>query len=82
MKSIVALPRLRLLEISGHSYRYYDPALLGSISQLHDLRITMPDAIFRDALLGIVRQLDEKPQGGLKGFAIVAKVCLIRQEDK
>jgi len=34
----------------------------------------MPDSSFRDAILGIVKALDSRPAGGLKGLAIVCRV--------
>ena len=74
VERISVLPQLSSLEISGHSYRYYDPRLLGQLESLEDLRIMMPDSTLRDALVDIVQTLDSRPSGGLKGLGIVCRV--------
>ncbi|RXK41989.1 hypothetical protein M231_00710 [Tremella mesenterica] len=74
LQTIVTLPQLRSLEISGHSWRYYDPSLIGSMSKLEDLRIMMPDSNFRDSLHEIIKSLSERPGGGLKGLGIIHRM--------
>ena len=74
VERITELQHLRTLEISGHSRRYYDPRLLGKVPRLEELRILMPDSTFRDALVDLIKAFDARPQGGLTGFAVVAKV--------
>lgn len=71
---MVSLKRLRTLEISGHSHRYYTPTLLGKSSSLDDLRVMMPDSDFGASLVKVVRDLDARTVGGLRGLAIVARV--------
>jgi hypothetical protein len=68
------LPGLRSLEISGHSYRYYDAKLLGSMPHLEDLRVMMPDSAFRDVLVDVVKRLDARRTGGLRGLGIICRV--------
>ncbi|KIR35721.1 hypothetical protein I352_01999 [Cryptococcus deuterogattii MMRL2647] len=72
-ETISHLPRVQSLEISGHSYRYYDPSLLGTFSSLKDLRIMMPDPHMKSKLVGLVTALDEREQGGLKGLDIICQ---------
>ncbi|KAL7422920.1 hypothetical protein Q5752_002217 [Cryptotrichosporon argae] len=60
-ETLVALPRVRALELSGHSARHFDPLLLGGMPALAELRIMMPDAAFRDALVSIVARLAARP---------------------
>jgi hypothetical protein len=62
------------LEISGHSYRYYDPKSIGGSPNLEELRVMMPDTNFKNCLLGIVKELDERDQGGLQGLGIICRV--------
>jgi hypothetical protein len=71
---ISAHPILRSLEISGHSYRYYDPKSIGRSPNLEELRVMMPDTNFKNCLLGIVKELDERDQGGLKDLGIICRV--------
>jgi hypothetical protein len=71
------LSSLRSLEISGHSYRYYDAKLLGSMPHLEDLRVMMPDSAFRGVLVDVVKRLDERPKGGLRGLGIICRVGLV-----
>ena len=35
----------------------------------------MPDTNFKNCLLGIVKDLDERDQGGLKSLGIICRVC-------
>lgn len=77
MQRVAHLPRLRSLEISGHSYRYYDPRIIGTMACLEDLRIMMPDALLKEMLLPIIRQLDKRPGGGLRGLGIIHRVGAI-----
>lgn len=74
------LSSLRSLEISGHSYRYYDAKLLGSMPHLEDLRVMMPDSAFRDVLVDVVKRLDARPAGGLRGLGIICRVGLVYLE--
>lgn len=76
VEAISFLPKLRTLEISGHSERYFDPTLLGRLPALEDLRVMMPDQKFVNALPGIVKSLAETNRGGLKGLGIICRVCL------
>jgi hypothetical protein len=73
----VALPHLRSFEVSGHSYRYYDPKMLGDMPALEDLRVMMPDSLFKDALLSVIRRLAARQGGGLRGLGIIHRVCLL-----
>ncbi|OWZ59804.1 hypothetical protein C356_00716 [Cryptococcus neoformans c45] len=73
LETISRLPRVRSFEISGHSYRYYDPSLLGTFSSLEDLRIMMPDPHMKSKLVDLVRALDRREQGGLKGLGIICQ---------
>lgn len=66
--------KLRSLEISGHSNRYYDPKLLGTSPNLEDLRVMMPDPKFKDTLLGVLENLDGRDQGGLKSLGLICRV--------
>ncbi|KAK4688478.1 hypothetical protein P7C73_g1620, partial [Tremellales sp. Uapishka_1] len=70
---ISALPKLHHLEISGRSDRHFDPYLLAQMKTLKDLRIMMPDHTFRDALSSITSELSRRPQGGLRGLALVSQ---------
>ena len=74
MQAVCGLTNLRSLEISGHSYRYYDPKVLGTMPALQDLRIMMPDSSLKDAILPVLRELDKRAQGGLRGLAIIHRV--------
>lgn len=74
MKIIVTLKHLRALEISGHSRWYYDPSLLGSMPALEDLRVMLPDQTSRHALKDVLKNLADRPIGGLKGLGIIAMV--------
>ncbi|ORY31235.1 hypothetical protein BCR39DRAFT_527024 [Naematelia encephala] len=67
------LDHLRSIEISGHSYRYYDPKMLGRPPALQDLRIMMPDPTFRDAFPDIMSEFGARKDGGLRGLALVCK---------
>jgi hypothetical protein len=78
---ITRLPNLKTLEISGHSQRYYDPALIGTMPALEDLRVMMPDSTFSEAIVGIVKALNDRPIGGLRGLAIIAKVSRVVERD-
>lgn len=80
MRAISQLPHLASLELSGHSYRYYDPRLLGKMPALQDLRIMMPDALCKDTLLPVIRELDKRPGGGLRGLGIIHRVSLHRAD--
>jgi hypothetical protein len=71
---IANLPKLRILELSGHSHRYYNASLLGGMQALEDLRIMMPDSELRDSLVKVVKSLGERKQGGLRGLALI---CLV-----
>jgi len=73
-------PKLRSLEISGHSNRYYDPKLIGRSPNLEELRVMMPDPNFKDSLLGVLRDLSERSQGGLKSLGLICRVRLCRFE--
>lgn len=74
VETISSMQRLRSLEISGHSERYYDPSALGRLPMLDDLRVMMPDSLFRDKLRGLLRTLSERKRGGLRGLGIIARV--------
>ena len=41
---------------------------------LDDLRVMMPDSLFRDKLRGLLRTLSERKRGGLRGLGIIARV--------
>lgn len=75
VERISQLKHLRTLEISGHAERYYDPGLIGGMESLEELRIMMPDALWRDKLPGVARRLGERESGGLRGLALVCRVC-------
>lgn len=72
--TLMTLPRLRSLEISGHSYRYYDPTLIGRFPALEDLRIMMPDSLWGENLVKVVRELDKRESGGLRGLGLICRV--------
>lgn len=72
--TLSTLPRLKSLEISGHSYRYYDPTLVGRFPALEDLRIMMPDSLWGDNLVKVVRKLAGRESGGLKGLGLICRV--------
>lgn len=74
VERIASLQHLRSLELSGHSYRYYNPKLLGHLPALDDLRVMMPDSNFKTALVDIIQELDRRPVGGLRGLALVCRV--------
>lgn len=67
-------PGLKSLEISGHSNRYYDPKLIGRSPNLEELRVMMPDPNLKDSLLGVLRDLSERSQGGLKSLGLICRV--------
>jgi len=67
-------PQLKSLEISGHSNRYYDPKLIGRSPNLEELRVMMPDPNLKDSLLGVLRDLSERSQGGLKSLGLICRV--------
>ncbi|WWC92354.1 uncharacterized protein L201_007311 [Kwoniella dendrophila CBS 6074] len=73
VEQIADLSHLRSLEISGHSYRYYDPALLGIMPSLEDLRIMMPDPNLKSKLVEVNKSLSERPNGGLRGLGIICQ---------
>jgi hypothetical protein len=70
-------PKLKSLEISGHSNRYYDPKSIGRSPNLEELRVMMPDTTWKDCLVGILKNLDERSQGGLRSLGIICRVCQI-----
>ena len=71
-------PKMRSFEISGHSNRYYDPKLIGHSPKLEELRIMMPDQNWKDHLLEVLEQLDQRHQGGLSSLGII---CRVRQAE-
>lgn len=71
VETIVDLDHLRSLEVSGHSRRYYEPRSLGGLPKLEDLRVMMPDPHFRDGLLPLVKDLEARTMGGLRGLGII-----------
>ncbi|OCF33621.1 hypothetical protein I316_04695 [Kwoniella heveanensis BCC8398] len=73
IETIADLDHLTSLEISGHSYRYYDPALLGTMPALRDLRIMMPDPNLKSHLVDVVKTLAQRPAGGLRGLGIICQ---------
>ncbi|WWC72622.1 uncharacterized protein I206_106585 [Kwoniella pini CBS 10737] len=73
LETIAGLSHLRSLEISGHSYRYYDPSLIGTMPALEDLRIMMPDPNLKSKLVEVVKALSNRPIGGLKGLGIICQ---------
>jgi hypothetical protein len=74
VETIADHPKLRSLEISGHSYRYYDPASLGRSTSLEELRVMMPDTNLRDRLVGIIKELHKREKGGLKSLGVICRV--------
>ncbi|WVR08647.1 hypothetical protein IAU60_005704 [Kwoniella sp. DSM 27419] len=72
-ENITGLRHLRSLEISGHSYRYYDPSLIGVMPALTDLRIMMPDMNLKSKVAHITRDLSARPNGGLRGLGIICQ---------
>ena len=80
MRAVTSLPKLQSFEVSGHSYRYYDPKMLGDMPALQDLRVMMPDALLKDALLPVIRKLDSRPGGGLRGLGIIHRVRFAQGE--
>lgn len=74
MERICDLSHLRSLELSGHSYRYYDPALLGDMHALEELRIMMPDPNLKSKLIGAIKALGERKGGGLTSLGIICQV--------
>jgi hypothetical protein len=44
------------------------------MASLVDLRIMMPDGQLRDALIKVVKDLDDRPTGGLRGLGIICRV--------
>nr|XP_018259775.1 uncharacterized protein I303_07845 [Kwoniella dejecticola CBS 10117]OBR81933.1 hypothetical protein I303_07845 [Kwoniella dejecticola CBS 10117] len=73
VERIADLSHLRSLEISGHSYRYYDPSLIGTMPALEDLRIMMPDPNLKSKLIDAVNALSDRPVGGLRGLGIICQ---------
>ncbi|WWD20751.1 hypothetical protein CI109_105227 [Kwoniella shandongensis] len=73
LEKVSDLDHLRSLEITGHSYRYYDPALLGCMPALEDLRIMMPDPNLKSKLVDAVKELDKRRCGGLRGLGIICQ---------
>jgi hypothetical protein len=69
-------PRLKSLEISGHSNRYYDPKLIGRSPNLEELRVMMPDPNLKDSLLGVFQALDAREQGGMRSLGLICRVRL------
>lgn len=54
---------------------HFDPAMIGRMRSLRELRVMMPDQQFRMALLEIAAALDQRPIGGLGGLGIICKVA-------
>ncbi|KAK8850569.1 hypothetical protein IAR55_004487 [Kwoniella newhampshirensis] len=73
LEKISDLDHLRSLEITGHSYRYYDAALFGCMPALEDLRIMMPDPNLKSKLVGVVSALGQRKRGGLKSLGIICQ---------
>ncbi|WRT70742.1 uncharacterized protein IL334_007741 [Kwoniella shivajii] len=73
LERIADLSHIRSLELSGHSYRYYDPALIGTMPALDDLRIMMPDPNLKSKLVDVIKSLSERKIGGLKGLGIICQ---------
>ncbi|WVF68162.1 hypothetical protein IAT40_002927 [Kwoniella sp. CBS 6097] len=73
VETIADLDHLKSLEISGHSYRYYDPSLIGTMPALEDLRIMMPDPNLKSKLVDVVQALGKRPGGGLRGLGIICQ---------
>ncbi|ODN99450.1 hypothetical protein L198_03294 [Cryptococcus wingfieldii CBS 7118] len=76
--SMIRLPHLSSFEISGHSYRYYDPALLSAAPALEDLRIMMPDPHLKGRLVDVLSKLSSRDNtdgkgAGLKSLGIVCQ---------
>jgi hypothetical protein len=67
-------PKLRSLEISGHSYRQFIPTSLGRSTSLEELRVMMPDTNLRDRLVGIIKDLSQREQGGLRSLGLICRV--------
>ena len=42
--------------------------------------MTMPDSLFRDSLVRVVEALDQRDYGGLRSFAVIARVRLTDSE--
>ncbi|WVQ95692.1 hypothetical protein IAU59_002790 [Kwoniella sp. CBS 9459] len=73
VETIADLDHLKSLEISGHSYRYYDPTLIGTMPALDDLRIMMPDPNLKSKLVDVVKVLARRSSGGLTGLGIICQ---------
>ncbi|TXT05911.1 hypothetical protein VHUM_03672 [Vanrija humicola] len=70
---VASLPKLQHVELSGHASRLFEPTLLATMPQLRDLRVYMPDAVFRTALFDVITLLCDRPIGGLEGLALICK---------
>lgn len=75
VETLAQLPHLKSFEVSGHSYRYYDPTALGRLPVLEELRIMMPDSCLGEKLVSVIRSLDEREQGGLLSLGLICRVC-------
>ncbi|WVQ70645.1 hypothetical protein IAR50_000167 [Cryptococcus sp. DSM 104548] len=77
-ETMIRLPHLSSFELSGHSYRYYDPALLSAAPALEELRIMMPDPHLKGQLVDILSNLSSRQDldgrgAGLKSLGIICQ---------
>lgn len=71
--------RLRSLEIAGHAEHSYDPALIGHMDSLEELRVMMPDALWRHTLPEVAKRLADRDCGGLRALALICRVRVARE---
>ena len=76
VKDFAALQCLRRLEISGESLYRYDPRVLGKLPQLESLGVRFPDNGYFKTLTTIVKDLDQRPTGGLKALKIYSVISV------
>lgn len=48
--------------------------LIGQFPALEDLRIMMPDSLWGENLVNVVRELDKRELGGLRGLGLICRV--------
>lgn len=66
-------PRLRELEVNGHSHVFYDPTLLVRFTGLTRISVIMPDRAF----VSVLPRWIEATGASLRSLSLICKVCLL-----
>jgi hypothetical protein len=73
LETLATLPKLRRIEINGHSIGIFDPKLLWKLGQIKEISVVLPDRDVVMAIAGLAILLHESG-GGLEGLEIIAQV--------